>query len=79
MVARCSLPLHHLEKYLRSRQYVIEHVSVAWLLVEDATRPRFPVRTHDHLASIGTRDIRWFSRDESNARAAGRELPYWPR
>jgi hypothetical protein len=46
-----------------------------WLLA--AEHDRFPpIWLHDVLLENGAVDIRWFSRDEWNAQAAGRELPY---
>jgi hypothetical protein len=55
--------------------YTIEDVGEgAWLLSQEGRRT--PIWLHEVLVSERAVAIRWFSRDEWNMRATGRELPY---
>ncbi len=60
-------------KYGKPNEYTIEQVGAGVWLLSNEHRG---VWLHDLLSSIGAEDIRWFSRDEWNAGAAGRELSY---
>jgi hypothetical protein len=81
----------HSEEYATARRYTLESLRTpplatrtpyrtpsavhAWVLAED--EGRFPpVWLHSLLERNGAVNIRWFSREEWNARANGAELPY---
>jgi hypothetical protein len=89
---RAEFEFTHSTEYGTPRGYAVERVRTpvpvgppsvyrdpstvdVWLLVEEDGRHP-PTWLHEVLVKNGAANIRWFSRDEWNARAVGEELPY---